>query len=175
MPDAHWLFGYGSLIWRPDFAYVEAQPAHLPGWERRFWQGSHDHRGTPDQPGRVVTLVEGGGCVGMAYRIDGDAKGEIIERLDHREKNGYEQRNVRIDLTDGRHVEGLIYFAAPGNFAYLGDAPLDQIATQVAASRGPSGWNYDYLYELAAALRNLGAHDHHVFELEAPVRQLRAT
>ena len=72
--DGHadiWLFGYGSLIWKADFDYLERRPAAITGWARRFWQGSHDHRGTPEAPGRVATLIraEGAVCHGMAYRI----------------------------------------------------------------------------------------------------------
>ena len=64
-----WIFGYGSLIWRPDFDWIEAAPASIEGWERRFWQGSHDHRGVPDAPGRVVTLIPQANayCDGMAH------------------------------------------------------------------------------------------------------------
>ncbi len=85
--DAIWLFGYGSLIWKADFPYLERRPAHIHGWVRRFWQGSHDHRGTPEAPGRVVTLVRepGAVCHGMAYRITP----EVLAPLDVREKNGY--------------------------------------------------------------------------------------
>ncbi len=69
--DEVWLFGYGSLIWKADFPFLERRPAHIHGWARRFWQGSHDHRGTPEAPGRVATLVRepGAVCHGMAYRI----------------------------------------------------------------------------------------------------------
>ena len=92
MSDA-WVFGYGSLIWRPDFEYMERLPASLRGWERRFWQASPDHRGTPEAPGRVVTLVpvSGAVCEGMAYRIAGAVWAPIRAALDHREKAGYSQ------------------------------------------------------------------------------------
>ena len=84
MADTIWLFGYGSLIWRPDIPHRRAEPAHLPGYERRFWQGSHDHRGTPEAPGRVVTLVElaGAVCDGVAFRVPGADAETILERLD---------------------------------------------------------------------------------------------
>ena len=93
-----WLFGYGSLIWRPDISYVERRPARLHGWERRFWQGSHDHRGVPHRPGRVVTLVEeiAGHCDGVAYLVDAEEVEAIFATLDHREKNGY--RRIDVDL-----------------------------------------------------------------------------
>jgi hypothetical protein len=88
--DGHhsvWLFGYGSLIFKADFPYIERRPASIAGWTRRFWQGSHDHRGTEAAPGRVATLVEQAGAhtAGMAYLITP----EVFAHLDHREKNGY--------------------------------------------------------------------------------------
>ena len=173
----HWLFGYGSLIWRADFPYHERRPAAIRGWVRRFWQGSHDHRGTPDSPGRVVTLVPQTGtlCAGIAYRVAGD----VFEHLDHREKNGYERVAVEIHL-DGegggdRHcVPGVTYIAPPGNEAFLGPADAEQIAAHIARSSGPSGSNADYLLELAAALEALNVEDSHVTELASRVAPRRA-
>ena len=163
----HWIFGYGSLIWRVDFPYHERGSASIDGWSRRFWQGSHDHRGTPDAPGRVVTLIPEAAalCVGMAYLVDED----VFEHLDHREKNGYERVAVDIRLAD-RTVAGVTYIGAKGNFAYLGPAPMDEIATQILRSRGPSGRNIDYLLELGVALETLGVEEDHVRTLIARVR-----
>ena len=167
MRTAVWVFGYGSLIWRPDFPFLDRRPASLAGWARRFWQGSHDHRGVPAAPGRVVTLVRvpGETCVGMAYRIEP----EVFEHLDYREKNGYERVPVSMILDGSRAVDGVVYIAALDNHAFLGDAPMEEMARQIRTSAGPSGRNIDYLLELAAALRGLRAHDPHVFELEAAV------
>ena len=167
MRTAVWVFGYGSLIWRPDFSFLDRRPAALAGWARRFWQGSHDHRGVPDAPGRVVTLVRvpGETCVGMAYRIEP----EVFEHLDYREKNGYERVPVCMILDGSRVVDGVVYIAALDNHAFLGDAPMEEMARQIQTSAGPSGRNIDYLLELADALRGLRAHDPHVFELEAAV------
>lgn len=162
--DAVWLFGYGSLIYKTDFAFLERRPAQLRGWERRFWQGSHDHRGTPTSPGRVVTLVprEDAVCIGVAYRITP----ATFAPLDHREKNGYLRLATALVLDDGRDVEGVVYIATADNAAYLGPAGEQAIARQIAASHGPSGPNRDYLLHLADALRELGADDPHVFAIE---------
>ena len=102
-------------------------------------------------------------CDGMAYQIS-DA---VFEHLDFREKNGYRRHRTTILLDGGTEVEGTVYLAAPGNFAYLGPASAEAIAAHIAGSHGPSGSNRDYLLALAHALRELGIHDEHVFELEA--------
>ena len=153
-------------------AFLQARPALLAGYSRRFWQGSHDHRGTPEAPGRVVTLVPSANraCGGMAYLIDGEVLAQTFERLDYREKNGYERFEVPLIFNDEEVASGLVYIAPRDNFAYLGEAPLGDIAAQIRASQGPSGHNVDYLTELAAALRELGYHDEHVFALESLVR-----
>ena len=167
MVEKTWVFGYGSLIYKVDFPYLERATASIRGWERRFWQGSHDHRGTPCAPGRVVTLIPSGGaiCRGVAYLIEPG----IFEHLDHREKNGYERYTVPIYLDDSavEQVAGVIYVAAADNHAYLGPAELTELAAHIADSHGPSGSNTDYVLQLAEALRGLGDYDPHVHALEA--------
>ncbi|ATH77468.1 gamma-glutamylcyclotransferase [Vreelandella venusta] len=180
--DGHadiWLFGYGSLIWKADFDYLERRPAAITGWARRFWQGSHDHRGTPEAPGRVATLIraEGAVCHGMAYRITP----EVLAPLDVREKNGYLREKVTLTFLDAAGnpdaelapADGLIYLASDDNPAFLGDAPLAEIAQQIAQAHGPSGPNSAYLLNLAQALRELGTEDAHIFALEEHLQRYR--
>jgi cation transport regulator ChaC len=162
--DTVWLFGYGSLIFKVDFAFIESRSARILGWERRFWQGSHDHRGTQEAPGRVVTLIEceGSHCVGMAYCVST----EIFDHLDVREKNGYLRFFTPMTFADGDQVDGLVYIASEDNAAYLGPDEDEAIVRQIANAQGPSGPNAEYLQRLAESLRELGAHDDHVFTLE---------
>lgn len=164
-----WVFGYGSLIWKQDFPYLESRPGHIDGWARRFWQGSHDHRGTPDDPGRVVTLVEAPGerCDGVAFLVEP----EVFDHLDFREKNGYVRVDVDIRFGDDV-IGGVMYRAAEDNHAFLGAATIDEIARHIHGSHGPSGANRDYVVELARALRGLGFRDTHVFDVEARLYSL---
>jgi cation transport regulator ChaC len=171
--DGHsqvWLFGYGSLIYKADFPHIERRPASIRGWARRFWQGSHDHRGTPKAPGRVVTLIAepDATCVGMAYLVSP----ETFASLDVREKNGYLRLATELTLDDGRHANGLVYIATPANAAFLGAASEREIALHISRSHGPSGANRDYVLHLADALRQLGADDPHVFAIERELLRL---
>lgn len=165
-----WLFAYGSLIYKIDFPFLERKPAMIHDWSRRFWQGSHDHRGTPEAPGRVVTLIPemGAVCGGMAYRVSAP----VFEYLDHREKNGYVRLSTLIRFHDGSHCAGLVYIATACNPAFLGEASVADIAQQIAVSQGPSGQNRDYLLLLAQSLRELGYVDQHVFDLEQQLQRL---
>ena len=171
--DGHhtvWLFGYGSLIFKADFPFIERRPATIRHWTRRFWQGSHDHRGTPTAPGRVATLIPepDAECAGMAYLITP----EVFAQLDHREKNGYLRLAIDIHFDEVPPVEGLVYIATEDNAAFLGDASEQNIARQIARSSGPSGRNRDYLIDLADALRALGKDDPHVFAIERHLNAL---
>jgi len=168
--DEVWLFGYGSLIYLVDFPYLEAKPATIRGWSRRFWQGSHDHRGTPENPGRVVTLIEEAGavCGGMAFRVEVD----VFEQLDEREKNGYLRVATEMTFDDGATATGVTYLATADNEAYLGEACELEIARHICRSSGPSGANSDYLLDLAVALRELGQQDDHVFGIETHILEI---
>lgn len=168
-PDGTWIFGYGSLIWRPDFPHLERRPAIVEGMARRFWQGSPDHRGVPGAPGRVVTLVEQAGarCVGMAYRVADAERDAVLARLDHREKAGYERFWLPLyDAAGGPpFARGLTFAAAPGNPDWLGPTSVPAMAAEIAEREGPSGTNRAYLQRLAEALDALGAEDPHVVTL----------
>ncbi len=176
-----WIFGYGSLIWRPSFSFAQMAPGYIMGWTRRFWQGSTDHRGVPGAPGRVVTLLPepGARCWGMAYRIAAADLDEVLRALDHREKGGYRRCDVPLylpeqaaDQAESAARTAITYVATPDNPDYLGAAPLDEIAAQVLASHGPSGSNLEYVVSLAAALEAMNAEDEHVAELARLVRSL---
>ena len=166
-----WLFGYGSLIYLVDFPYLEARPASVRGWSRRFWQGSHDHRGTEENPGRVVTLIEAPAqtCGGMAYLVEAP----VFRQLDQREKNGYLRLAMEMEFDDGERQSGLTYIATPDNAAWLGEAGEEAIARHIAGAAGPSGPNDEYLLELARALRELDLEDDHVFAIERHLVRLR--
>ncbi len=167
-----WLFGYGSLIYLVDFPYLESRPASIRGWSRRFWQGSHDHRGTEENPGRVVTLIKESGaiCGGLAYLVEAP----VFEQLDHREKNGYLRVATDMTFDDGSHETGLTYIATPDNEAWIGAASEYDIAKHICGAEGPSGPNDEYLLELAHALRELGQQDDHVFAIESHINQIRS-
>jgi glutathione-specific gamma-glutamylcyclotransferase len=164
-----WIFAYGSLIFRPSFPYLERRRAFLPNYMRRFWQGSPDHRGVPEAPGRVATLVPApkewcGGCV---YRIDPQSAEAILAELDIREQAGFERHILRVfDSPNGEaFAEALVYVARQGNPHFLG--PLDEplIADWIRRSHGPSGPNSEYLLALHDALRTLDIDDPHVEEI----------
>ena len=151
-----WIFGYGSLIWRPDFAFEESRIAVLMGWRRAFTQGSPDHRGTPRAPGRVVTLREESSslCWGVAYRVRVDRAEEILAALDHREQGGYERTSISLSSGTDREEswQALTYVAPPGNPHDLGCAPVADMVAQMASAVGPSGSNREYVLRLSDAL-----------------------
>lgn len=171
--DLVWVFGYGSLIWRPAMAYVARRAGRVDGWARRFWQASTDHRGTVEAPGRVLTLVETEGVVwGMAYAIERAAWPRIEADLELREQQGYARRTIDIGLAAGEHaghvvdtVAGLLYVATPANPYFIGPEPLEVTADVIRRSHGPSGSNLDYVLELDRTLAAMGAADPEVSAL----------
>lgn len=169
-----WVFGYGSLIWRPDFAYVESQLAVLGGYQRRFCQASHDHRGTVELPGRVVTLAPtpDAECIGMAFLL-AEPSADSLAALEIREQDGYQRTGVSLSLASGADVQGVTWIASAGNPSWRGNESLSEVAMLIATRRGPSGANWEYLFELERALQGLGIRDDHVGDLGDRVRALR--
>ncbi|KAJ8942670.1 hypothetical protein NQ314_009992 [Rhamnusium bicolor] len=174
-----WVFGYGSLVWKVDFPYEEKILGYVKGYDRRFYQFSTDHRGTPANPGRVVTLIPGNDSskvYGIAYKIKKSDIETVLNHLDFREKGGYERKTVIFYPKDKElePFEMTIYLASHNNCNYAGPANIDAIAEQVMNSVGPSGPNIDYVCNLATAMRKLfpNVEDYHLFNLEEKVLNL---
>jgi cation transport protein ChaC len=168
-----WVFGYGSLMWRPGFAYAERHPALLCGLHRQLCIYSHVHRGTPDSPGLVMGLDRGGRCRGIAYRVENASRHDTIEYLRQREqvtKVYIESIRPVLLLTERpRKVPALVYVVDRRHVQYAGRLSLDQQLDLVRCGIGQSGPCIDYVRSTAAHLREIGVRDH---GLEALVREL---
>ncbi|KAH8815044.1 ChaC-like protein [Xylogone sp. PMI_703] len=187
--DEFWLFGYGSLIWKPPPHFDRRIPGYVTGYVRRFWQASEDHRGTPEAPGRVVTLIErsfwatlkdyhesGSEKVwGTAYRIEASKVSEVKEYLDIREINGYSIHYTPFYPADGSpSIRCLVYIGTPDNPQFMGPQDPQALAEHIFKSQGPSGLNKDYLLHLEKALNDLSPEsgDSHITDLAERVRKL---
>ncbi|GAX77320.1 hypothetical protein CEUSTIGMA_g4766.t1 [Chlamydomonas eustigma] len=221
--ESVWIFGYGSLIWRPNFEFKRSVSGYIKGWRRVWWQGSTDHRGTPQSPGRTLTLAEDPTAItwGIAYELAGclEQQQETLKYLEWREKQ-YDVRlhvdvfalpvatiaevqsgptgpssanlssladpaicvqpdsressdmhtaqtsaGIKAEIVENTNLvlSGcLLYLASPDttkNVNYLGPAPLEDIARQIATSCGPSGRNCDYLFGLIEAMRKASVNE----------------
>lgn len=161
-----WVFGYGSLIWNPGFEHSRRVRARLDGWKLRFWQASLDHRGTPEYPGRVATIIP---CPqsfvwGHAYYLDKD-RDAILAYLDHREKGGYERHNFRLETEEGELLEALSYVGGQELSTYIGPEDEEETARIIRRAVGPSGANPDYLRKLYESLLHFPYVEPHVVRL----------
>jgi len=156
-----WVFGYGSLMWQPGFAYEERQLATLHGFHRALCVLSHHHRGTPDQPGVVLGLDRGGSCRGVAFRV-AKAKGdETIAYLRAREQVTmvYRETQHRVRLADGRVVEAVAYTVDRAHKQYAARLDRPDLLRLVQQGIGVSGANPDYVRATHQHLHDLGLHD----------------
>jgi glutathione-specific gamma-glutamylcyclotransferase len=172
------VFAYGSLIFRPSRFFGERRAAAVRGYRRAFRQASPDHRGTPDFPGRVVTLLrdEGATCGGALYEVPDVQIDAALVELDDRESGGYDRAEVLVEVIgQPEAVRALTWIGHPENPHHLAPAPLSSVADVVRRARGKSGTNVDYVLCLAAALRSLGWSDAEVFALEAAVHGWQGT
>ncbi|KAJ0403608.1 hypothetical protein ATCC90586_008761 [Pythium insidiosum] len=152
-----WVFGYGSIVWKTGFPAEETIFGYVKGWHRRFWQGSPDHRGSPEEKGRVVTLISSEQMKefddehahdekdsitwGRLYKVPDEHIDGTLTQLDNREQAGYERCEVDVFCTDGK----------------------------IATRKGRSGPNFEYLYKLCHCMRELRVHDPHLVALENAV------
>ena len=155
-----WVFGYGSLMWRPSFAHLERTQARLIGAHRALCVYSFVHRGTPERPGLVLGLDRGGACRGMAYRVAAAARAETIAYLRAREQVTmvYREctRRIWLDHDPGRPVLALCYMVDRSHPQYAGRLSLDQQLHHVRQGHGHSGANRDYVIATVAAMEALG-------------------
>lgn len=169
-----WIFGYGSLVWKPNFVYKRSIIGYIKGYKRRFWHGDDFYRGDKTNPGRVVTLIEDHeACTwGVAYEVTGQQIEESLQYLNIREvmMGGYITEMVEFTPREKGHssLSALVYIATSENPIYLGPAPDTEIAAQIANCQGSTGLNLEYLVRLAEFMRLYcpDVEDDHLFGIE---------
>ncbi|ESZ26835.1 gamma-glutamylcyclotransferase [Mesorhizobium sp. L2C084A000] len=169
-----WVFGYGSLIWRPGFAHVETQRARLHGYRRSLCVYSFVHRGTRERPGLVLGLDRGGSCVGLAFRVPGDLHDEVMAYLRERElvTNVYLERMLKIRLDGGGTVDAVVYIVDRHHEQYAGALDAADAAAMVRGAVGQSGNNEDYVLSTLEHLEALGIRDHWLEDVARQVAPL---
>jgi glutathione-specific gamma-glutamylcyclotransferase len=144
-----WVFGYGSLMWRPGFEFIEQVPARLIGEHRALCVYSFDHRGTPEKPGLVLGLDRGGACRGVAFRVAAKQRGDTVDYLRSREQttNVYREvmRSVWLEDEARQRVSALAYVVDRGHLQYAGRLSLAEQLRYVQQGHGRSGNNRDYV------------------------------
>lgn len=173
-----WVFGYGSLIWKPGFDVAEQRLAKLAGFTRGFCMRSIHHRGTEEAPGLVLALDAARDhlCEGVGLRVAEGQEDAVLAYLREREliSSAYlEERHV-ILLDDGRMVDALVYVVDPNHWQYCGGLDLEEQARIIARAEGGMGPNHEYLANTAAHLASLGIHDPDLSWLASRVEALRA-
>jgi glutathione-specific gamma-glutamylcyclotransferase len=170
-----WVFGYGSLMWRPGFAHAERVPARLRGLHRSLCVYSHVHRGTPETPGLVLGLDRGGSCRGVAFRVETHARDEVIEYLRAREQVTMVYREVTrpIDILDGTHrtEPALCYVVDRDHAQYAGALPVAEQIEFVRQGQGQSGPNVDYVLATLDHMDEIGVTDRRLAVLGRALRE----
>jgi len=176
--DLHtlYVFGYGSVVWKPGIEYADAEVGHISGFIRRMWQGNETHRGTKEQPGRVATLIpkENKKTFGKAFILK--SKEQIANAMEHLVMREISLGGYCLGFTDffakdgaaSAPVPALVFSATTDNEFYLGPEKMRKMAKTVADSRGPSGHNIEYLVKLCDFMRAEWptVTDNHLFDLE---------
>lgn len=161
-----WVFGYASLIWRPEFDAVEHRSAVVHGWHRALRMRSRVNRGTPEQPGLVFALMPGGSCRGVVYRLAPTRAAGELDRLWAREMptGVYDPRWLPCRTARGT-VSALAFTLSRRSDAYMGRMADEQVLHILRHARGRYGTTLDYLVDTDRALREHGVHDREIARL----------
>ena len=170
-----WVFGYGSLMWSPDFSHAERRPAFLRGYHRSLCILSHRYRGTPDQPGLVMGLCRGGSCWGVAFRVAERQAMAALAALWEREMSGrvYHPRLVPVVIARARRVRALAFVADTAHTNFTRSLSVADTARMIAEGRGQRGHNIEYLEQTLAHMDELGVRDRRLHQVMGMVRALR--
>ena len=168
-PDSHWVFGYGSLIWRPGFPHLRSTRALLRGARRSLCIYSHRHRGTPERPGLVFGLVRGGSCRGVAFEVASADWDDVQAYLHAREMDRGVYREARrpVELDEGPLVAALTFVVDERHVQFAGRLAIEEQLRLVRSGVGESGPNPEYVLETARHLNRLGIHDRYLDEIVA--------
>ncbi|MEM9123725.1 MAG: gamma-glutamylcyclotransferase [Pseudomonadota bacterium] len=149
--DEIWIFGYGSLLWHPGFAFDAREPAIVQGWHRRFSLRSTLTWGSIDAPGIAAALYKGGTCFGAAFRLSAGEEEAGLAYLDQREF-GYLRQTVELSLPAGGGLDALTYVRNPDNPDFLMDPPEEEIVKMIRTGVGFKGSSRAYLERTVEAL-----------------------
>ncbi len=173
--EDYWVFAYGSLIWNPEFPYIDKAPALLRGYHRSFCLYSWHYRGTRDRPGLVLGLDRGGSCRGVVFRVAAADAAQAKELLWEREMIGHAYRPVQVPVAHaGGRVTAQTFVVLRDNPQYAGGLDPESTARLIATSCGDRGANTDYLWNTVAHLHDMGIADAGLDALARRVRELCA-
>lgn len=164
-----WIFGYGSLMWRPGFDFIEKVPARLIGEHRALCVYSFVHRGTPEKPGLVLGLDRGGACRGIAFRVAAKNRRAVVAYLREREQvtSVYREvmRSVWLENEARERVSALAYVVDRGHVQYAGRLSLTEQLRHVRQGHGQSGPNQEYVLSTVKAIEEQGFRDRQLHQL----------
>lgn len=171
----YWVFGYGSLMWNPGFAHLDARPALVVGFHRRFCVYSHRYRGTPARPGLVLGLDRGGSCRGVAFRLNQGQIATACEYLWDRELSSASYQPKLLSVRHESWQAPCIAFTVDRHHPqYAGGLDEETRARIIANSHGERGSNVDYLDNTLEHLKELGILDRDLIALSDRVHELKA-
>jgi cation transport protein ChaC len=170
-----WIFGYGSLMWDPGFAFVEARPALLRGYHRSFCVYSYRYRGTAERPGLVLGLDRGGACKGIAYRVPRRHRKATMLYLWDREIRGgvYDMKKLRVRLPR-RTVEAYAFVVDREHRGYAAELSVKETARHILQGAGRRGLCVHYLENTVRHIEALGLTDGPLHRLAAIVERMAA-